>query len=250
MLERAMHRAKIAALMLKRKILKYLIRAGLFFIAIIVGINLYIVESAKSSIFVRIEQLPDGRVGLLLGTDFLRRDGSTNLHFLNRINSAAKVCASGKIKVLIISGSKNNKGFNEVLGMQKALESRGVPKETMILDFEGNRTLESVRHASQDFHLQKVLIITDDFHAPRAIFLCRRFGVDALAFSPGEEPLDHWYFQHRLRKYFARVKAVIDTIFQPAARGKSVSGITPGFFKNHDKVVGQIQTAQNRLNRR
>jgi SanA protein len=213
MLERAILCARLAARMLKRKFLKYVILACLLFIAITAGINLYVVESTKSSIFARIEQLPGGRVGLLLGTDFLRRDGSTNLHFLNRVDSAAKVYASGKVKTLIISGSKNNKGFNEVLGMQKALESRGVPKETMILDFEGNRTLESVRHASQDFHLQKVLIITDDFHASRSIFLCRHFGIDAAAFSSGKEPLDHWYFQHRLREYFARVKAVIDTIF-------------------------------------
>lgn len=150
---------------------------------------------------------------MVLGTDLLRTDGSTNVHFLNRTDAAAKVYASGKIKSLIISGSKNNKGFNEVLGMERVLVSKGVPEKAMTLDFEGVRTLESVRHARQIFHLQKVLIITDDFHAPRSIFLCRHYGLDAVAFVSGKEPMDIWYYRHRLREFFARVKAVIDTCF-------------------------------------
>jgi SanA protein len=198
---------------LKAKIWKYFIRAGLGLFTIALAINLYIVQSTRSSIFTRIEQLPSGEVGLVLGTDFLRPDGSTNVHFLNRTAAAAKVYASGKAKSLIISGNQNNKGFNEVLGMEKVLISKGVPDRAMTLDFEGIRTLESARHARETFHLQKVLIITDDFHAPRAIFLCRHFGIDAVAFVSGKEPMDIWYFRHRLREYFARVKAVIDTRF-------------------------------------
>ncbi|HEY3863873.1 MAG TPA: ElyC/SanA/YdcF family protein [Verrucomicrobiae bacterium] len=177
------------------------------------GINLYIIESAKSRIFTRIEQLPGGQVGLLLGTDLMRSDGSTNMHFLNRVDSAAKACLAGRVKLLIVSGSTNNKGFNEVLGMQKALEARGVPKEIMRLDFKGDRTLESARHARRGFHLTNVLIITDGFHAPRSIFLCRHFGMDATAYYSGNESRDHWYYRHRLREYFARVKAVMDIIF-------------------------------------
>jgi len=198
---------------LKAKIWKFLIRAVFGFLTITFGINFYIIVSTKSSVFTRIEQLPSREVGLVLGTDLLRTDGSTNVHFLNRTDAAAKVYASGKIKSLIISGSKNNKGFNEVLGMERVLVSKGVPEKAMTLDFEGVRTLESVRHARQIFHLQKVLIITDDFHAPRSIFLCRHYGLDAVAFVSGKEPMDIWYYRHRLREFFARVKAVIDTCF-------------------------------------
>jgi SanA protein len=204
---------KLRPRILKAKIWKYLIRGSLGFFVITLAMNLYIVQSTQSSIFTRIEQLPSGEIGLVLGTDFLRSDGSTNVHFLNRTAAAAKLYASGKVKSLIISGNKDNKGFNEVLGMKKVLLFEGVPEKAMTLDFEGVRTLESARHARQTFHLQKVLIITDDFHAPRSIFLCRHFGIDTVAFVSGKEPMDIWYFKHRLREYFARVKAVIDTCF-------------------------------------
>jgi SanA protein len=195
----------------KARAWKYLVRGGIGLFIVTFGMNLYIVGSTKSSIFTHVEQLPGGEVGLVLGTDLLRADGSTNEHFLNRTDAAADAYASGKVKSLILSGSKNNKGFNEVLGMERVLVAKGVPENAMTLDFGGYRTLESARHASQTFHLQKVLIITDDFHAPRSIFLCRHFGVDAVAFVSRKEPMDTWYYKHRVREYFACVKAVIDT---------------------------------------
>jgi SanA protein len=206
-------KAKMPPRALKQRVWKFLIGGVFAFFTITLGINLYIIGTTKSSIFTSIEQLPRTEFALLLGTDLLRADGSTNVHFVNRTDSAARVYAAGKARSLIVSGSKDNKGFNEVLGMEQALISKGVPEKALILDFEGVRTIESARHASQTFHLQKVLIITDGFHAPRSIFLCRSFSLDAVAFVSGNEPVNIWYYKHRLREYFARVKAVIDTSF-------------------------------------
>ena len=182
------------------------------FFATILGINLYIVGSTKARIFNQVSNLPQREFGLVMGTDMLRFNGSTNLHFLNRTEGAAQIYLSGKASRLLISGNKDNKGFNEVTGMEEKILSKGIPKGVLVLDFDGNTTWESVRRAKEIYHLNKVIIITDAFHAPRAIFLCQHFGIDAIAFCYGKESFGFWSMRYDVREWFARVKSVFQVL--------------------------------------
>ncbi len=174
------------------------------------AINAYILHCSEGRVIYRIEDLPTNAVGLVLGTDLKRPNGSINIHFLNRTTAAAKAYATGKVKRLIISGSPNNRGFNEVLEMRKVLLEKGVPDDAMTLDTGGLRTLDSVRMAAKVQRLKTVTVITDGFHAPRSLFLCRHFGIDAVAFCGDREPWSYWLFRVEVREYLARVKALID----------------------------------------
>jgi SanA protein len=148
----------------------------------------------------------------VLGTEPLRPDGSTNLHFIKRTDLAAKVYSSGKVTYLLISGNKNNRGFNEVLEMKKRILSKDVPETALELDFNGIRTWDSVRRAKEIYHVQKIVVITDAFHAPRAIFICRHFGIDAVAICPDRDPFGLWFVRYNVKEYFARLVAVFDAM--------------------------------------
>jgi SanA protein len=176
------------------------------------AVNLYIIFSTKNRIFYRTSDLPHREVALLLGTEPFRPDGSTNLHFINRTKAAAELILSGKATHLLISGNENNRGFNETLKMKNKILSEKVPEAALQLDFEGNRTFESIRRAKQIYHLQKIIIVTNSIHAPRAIFLCRHFGIDAVAFCPAGDPFSLWYVRYNIREYFARLIAVFDVM--------------------------------------
>ena len=145
-----------------------------------------------------------------MGTDLRRPDGSTNIHFLNRTKAAARIYAAGKVKRLIISGNPNNRGFNEVIEIRKILLESGVPSDAMTLDLDGVRTWDSIRTIAKVQQLKTVTVITDGFHAPRCVFLCRHFGIDAIAFCGDREPSGYWMFRSESREYLARVKAVLD----------------------------------------
>jgi SanA protein len=93
--------------------------------------------------------------------------------------------------------------------MKAALLKLGVPETALTLDYAGFRTLDSVARAREVFSLSKLTIVTDDFHAARAVFLARHFGIDAVAFSPEPVPFK-WSAQARLREVAARVRAVAD----------------------------------------
>ena len=178
--------------------------------AITLAINLYVLFSTKSRICFQVADLPQREFALVLGTEPLRPDGSANLHFIKRTDLAAIVYSAGKAAHFLISGNKNNRGFNETLEMKKRILSKGVPESAFELDFDGIRTWESVRRAKENYHLQKIIVITDSFHAPRAIFLCRHFGIDAVAICPEEDPLSLWFVRYTVKEYFAREIAVFD----------------------------------------
>lgn len=196
---------------LKKYFRRFLI-ASLVLVAMSVGINGFILYTARNDVQFRIQDIPAWPVALVLGTEPVRPDGSANPHFVNRTDAAAALFLAGKAKKVLISGSKNNRGFNEVLEMKKRILASQVPAAALVLDFDGRRTFESIRRAKNIYHLQKIILVTNAFHAPRALFYCRHFGMDAVAFCPGKEPTDWWYVHYQIREYFARLKAVEDVL--------------------------------------
>src|SRR5690606_4670880 len=89
----------------------------------------------------------------------------------------------GAVRHLLVSGDNRSPYYNEPRTMQRALRARGVPAEAMTLDYAGLRTLDSVVRAKAIFGQQQVIIITQEFHNKRAVFLANRLGLDAVGFN-------------------------------------------------------------------
>jgi SanA protein len=104
--------------------------------------------------------------------------------------------------------------------MKEELLKLGVPETAMTLDYAGFRTLDSVVRAKAVFGQTRLTVITDDFHVYRALFLCRSFGIEAVAFCSDEVPLEY-SGKARTREWLARVKAWLDVY---------VLGTAPKFY--------------------
>ncbi|HHL73070.1 MAG TPA: SanA protein [Bacteroidetes bacterium] len=159
--------------------------------------------------FESIARLPDARVGLVLGTSRSYPNGSPNPHFKNRIEAAANLFHSGKLRHLILSGGSDSRYYNEPEMMKKAIIKRGVPATALTLDSKGKRTLDSVLRAKYVYAHDSLTIISDRFHVYRALFICANYDIDARAYASREVP---WMlsWRTRVREYFARVKAIAD----------------------------------------
>ncbi len=147
--------------------------------------------------------------GLVLGTSKNVEDGRPNLFFAGRIQAAAELFKAGKVQHLLLSGDHQSDDYNEPADMQRALIARGVPASAMTQDGAGLRTLDSVVRARENFGVKECVIITDDFHLPRALYLAKHFGLNATGYcSAGVD----WglSFRTRVREYFARIKMLLD----------------------------------------
>ena len=149
---------------------------GLALVAVVAGSNYWVVHSTDSAVFSDIKALPTNNVGLVLGTGQLLRSGRANPHFRARVEAAAELYHAGKVKHLLLSGDNHVKTYDEPNDMKQALLALDVPESAMTLDYAGFRTLDSVVRARKVFGQSKFTIITDDFHANRAVFLAQHFG--------------------------------------------------------------------------
>ena len=173
------------------------------------GCNLWIAIRAHGRIFTEVEQVPASEIGLVLGTSARAADGSENPFFAGRMAAAAELYRAGKVRHLVVSGDDRREGNDEPRDMRAALAKLGVPENATTLDAGGFRTLDSMARAKELFSLTRAIIVTDDFHAERAILLARHFGIDAYAYTSTPLPF-HRSKKTRRREIGARFAALLD----------------------------------------
>lgn len=171
--------------------------------------NVWIVGSTRSLVYNHDDLFDDGeRTLLILGTSDKTIDGGKNSFFYERIATANRIYQKGRIKRIILSGSKT-KYYNEPDMMRNALKTLGIPDSVMIDDDSGDRTLDSIVRSKEVYKEEKLIIITQEFHAYRALFISWYFDLDAIVrvtnhvISPNKPKV-------LIREFFARPLAVID----------------------------------------
>ncbi len=192
---------------------------------ILLGVtNVWVLNAGGPFLFKEEPPLPGNDVALVLGTSKFNEYGGINPHFQSRMEAAARLYRDGKVKHLLLSGSNQNRYYDEPSDMKKSLMEAGVPETAMTLDYAGLRTLDSVVRAREIFGQRKITVVTDEFHAYRALFLCQRYGIDAVAFAGPDVPFSRTV-RTRFREYGARCKAVLDVYLlgtQPKYLGETV----------------------------
>lgn len=173
----------------------------------IVLLNVWVVAGTHSRVYDDVAAVPDNKIALVLGTT-PRIAGRPNVYFESRMDAAAALLKAGKVKHLLLSGDNSTRWYDEPNEMKKALLARGVVESCITLDFAGFRTLDSVVRARQVFGLDRLTVVSDDFHVPRALYLCDAFGIDAVALATRPAAGDSWRVW--MREWLTRVKAVLD----------------------------------------
>jgi len=180
-------------------------------LAIMLGANALVLYVGLSRVEPDLTRLPEGATGLVLGTAPRMAGGAgPNPFFEARMDAAAQLFKSGNVKHLLLSGDNRRADYNEPVAMREALRQRGLPDAALTLDYAGFRTLDSVVRAKKVFQLEKnVVVITDDFHLPRALFLAHQTGLHAVGFPATPVPWKRSY-RTRFRECFSRVRACLD----------------------------------------
>lgn len=188
---------------------KWTIGLAVLLILFVVGSNIAIKQISKNKIFTSYEKVPATDVALLLGTSRYTTKGYVNLFFKYRIHSVVELYKSGKIKHIIVSGDNSLFEYNEPREMRRALVQEGIPESAITLDFAGFRTLDSVVRCKEVFGQNNFIIISQQFHIERALFIAKKFKINAIAFA-AKSPPQRYSFKTQLREYLARTMAVID----------------------------------------
>lgn len=202
-----------------------LLGALLLLIGILAAANFRVLWVGNRSVLHDSALLPRSATGLVLGTSPRSHGAEANPFFEGRMDAAARLYHEGVLARLLLSGDNRRADYNEPGAMREALLSRGIPSSAITLDYAGFRTLDSVIRAQKVFHTENTLIITDDFHLPRALFIAAEIGLPAVGFASAHVPLRR-SLRTRLREILSRTRACLDVYVwetQPRFLGAPVS---------------------------
>lgn len=193
-------------------------------IALLICFANYKINSfSERYLYSSIDSIPECKTAVLLGTSKFMRSGTKNYFFYNRITAAETLFKSGKIQFIIISGDNSLSYYNEPEDMKKELMKVGVPDSVIFLDYAGFRTFDSMIRAKEVFGQTKFIVVSQQFHNERAVFIARKYGIEAFGYNA--EDVDAYSgFKTKVRELFARVKVFIDvyTNKQPKFLGDKI----------------------------
>ncbi len=178
-------------------------------ILLFVWANFRVLVVSHSYVSDKVSALPEVKVGIVPGTIRYLASGSPNLYFSYRIDAAVKLYESGKISHLLISGDNGRKGYNEPLDMKNALMEQGIPESVITLDYAGFDTYDSMIRAREVFGQDQFIVISQEFQNERAIYIARRFGIEAFGFN-ARDVTQYGGFRTKVRETLARVKAFVE----------------------------------------
>ncbi len=144
--------------------------------AVIIGLARLIVEISTAPLIFDLENSPHGRVAVVFGAG-LSRDGSPSPVLRDRVATAAQMFFAGRIEKILMSGDNRFEYYNEPGAMKDYAMELGVPEDAIVLDYAGRRTYDTCYRAKAIFGLDEVVLVTQRFHLPRAIFICKNLGL-------------------------------------------------------------------------
>ncbi|MDO9001127.1 MAG: ElyC/SanA/YdcF family protein [Bacteroidota bacterium] len=181
-------------------------------------------NSTKNQLYNDVKSIPKTKVGIVLGTSRLLRNGTKNLYFSYRINAAKLLFESKKVSYLILSGDNRVDEYNEPKDMHDALIALGVPDSCLILDYAGLRTFDSMVRSKEVFGQDSIIVISQEFHNARAVYISNKIGLTAFGFN-AQKVTTQQAVKIKFREYFSRTKCILDLYIlntKPKHLGKKI----------------------------
>jgi SanA protein len=128
------------------------------------------------------EEVQPERVAVVFGAR-IYADGRLSAMLNDRVETAVQLYHAGQVRKLLLSGDNRFEDYDEPGRMMDYAISRGVPAEDIQPDFGGRRTYDTCYRAREIFGLESAILVTQDFHLPRALFICQALGMEVMGVS-------------------------------------------------------------------
>ena len=197
-----------------KKLLKYGIIVIIIIAIIVFGINLYVKISTNKQIIKENDytELSDVDCIIILGAGIWGDKPSPMLE--DRLWEGIKLYQNSVSDKIIMSGDHGRKEYDEVNIMKNYAIEKGIPSENIFMDHAGFSTYESIYRAKDIFEAKKVVIVTQEYHLYRALYIANQLGLEA--YGVGADPRQYVGATFReIREILARDKDFIKCIFKP-----------------------------------
>ncbi len=179
------------------------------------SVNAYVKAESGEKILtpLQAEELENVDCILVLGCG-VNAQGQPSGMLEDRLQRGIELYEAGVSEKLLMSGDHGRINYNEVGTMKQYAIDCGVPSEDVFMDHAGFSTYESMYRAKEIFEAEKILIVTQEYHLYRAIYIAQQLGLDAYGVSSdlhtyaGQSSRD-------VREVLARCKDFVYTLLKP-----------------------------------
>ena len=204
---------------MKKRILIIVLVIFIIFIstgfAIAMGINSYVKGIGEKYIILpeQAAELKDVDCILVLGCK-VKDNGDPSDMLADRIRRGIELYESGAAPKIIMSGDHGQADYDEVNTMKQIAVDNGVPSVDVFMDHAGFSTYESIYRAKEIFGVEKMIIVTQDYHLYRALYIAESFGIEA--YGVNADYREYWGQSKRdAREILARFKDFATVTFKP-----------------------------------
>jgi len=196
------------------KIYRIIIFVGFLFlmsIALVYGINRSVENTATGKLF-NVETVFKKQTALILGAK-VWDNGEMSDMFKDRVIVGIDLYKKGKVDKILVSGDHGTKEYDEVNPAKIFLLENGVNPDDIFLDYAGFDTYDSLYRAKEIFKAESLIIVTQEFHLIRALYIAKKLGIESMGVDADLRPYVGAQYQN-IREKLARVKAWLNTTFK------------------------------------
>lgn len=192
----------------------------LFCLTVLLVASVFIINSRVKNVtknriltLENIASVEDADCIIVLGCQ-VRDDGTLSHMLRDRLITSLKVYNTGTSSKLLMSGDHGRITYNEVGAMKQYAIDNGVPSENVFMDHAGFSTYETIYRAKEIFEADKVIIVTQEYHLYRALYIAKQMGIEAYG-VPADLNIYLGQSARDFREVLARCKDFVMCIFKP-----------------------------------
>ncbi len=151
---------------------------------------------------------PRAHTALVLGAR-VYGDGRPSHILHDRLETGLALYRLGRVKKILLSGDHGTRAYDEVNRMKDFLIGRGVPPSDVFLDHAGFNTYDSLSRARDVFGADDIIVVTQRYHLPRALWIAHGLGLRARG-VPADRRTYLMMRYYRFREVPATLKTWVD----------------------------------------
>lgn len=141
-------------------------------------------------------------------------DGTLSHMLEDRVSVGVSLYHAGVSDWILMSGDHQGEYYNEVDPMKQAAMDLAVPEASVLADPYGISTYDSVYRAISQFKGKRIVIVTQEYHLSRALYVAEKLGAEAYGVSADLRPYTKQFFRE-VREVLARCKDIYYALTKP-----------------------------------
>ena len=139
-------------------------------------------------------EVPEGQTAVVFGAA-VYANGRLSPVLRDRVDTAIALYKAGQVEHIILSGDNRDVDYDETGAMMDYAIKQGVDSADITVDRAGHRTYDTCYRAGHVFDVKNAVLVTQEFHLPRALMTCEGLGIKSIGAMADMRPYQGagWY---------------------------------------------------------